>query len=245
LVKYISLRKKECIMNTAENKELLALFDKMRVADVRDGMDWLGYQFYGSLESSFRPLFLCPAVVGIARTARYLPFQGPVIRCSPEDYTPYVQNYYKEIMPDPWMHDIQPGDFMCIDNGGSNVGTIGSNNSLICKKNGNVGFLVSGYGLRDTDELIIQKIPCWHQAISQNMSTCRMCYHEKDVPIAIGGVAIYPGDIIVADGDGVIVVPRKVARDVAKYTRQEYDNDKESRKMKYLDLKMELDDTVK
>jgi regulator of RNase E activity RraA len=72
-----------------------------------------------------------------------------------------------------------------------------------------------------------------------------MCYHEKDVPIAIGGVAIYPGDIIVADGDGVIVVPRKVARDVAKYTRQEYDNDKESRKMKYLDLKMELDDTVK
>jgi 4-hydroxy-4-methyl-2-oxoglutarate aldolase len=231
-------------MDRNENQELLELFKGLRVCDVRDGMDWIGYHFYGSLDRSFRPLFRTQVVVGIARTARYLPYEGPVVHCTPDEYTVWVKKYYAEIMPDPWMYDIEPGDFMCLDNSGVDVGTIGSNNSLMCKKRGNVGFLVSGSGLRDTDELIIQKIPIWYQTISLNMSQCRLRYHEKDVPIAIGGVAIYPGDLVVGDGDGVIVVPRKVARDVAKYARQENDVDRASRKEKYLDMGIELDGTV-
>jgi regulator of RNase E activity RraA len=57
-------------------------------------------------------------------------------------------------------------------------------------------------------------------------------------------VAIYPGDVVVADGDGVIVVPRKAARDVCKYAWQEASADKKSRKQLYIDLGMPLDDTV-
>jgi regulator of RNase E activity RraA len=121
---------------------------------------------------------------------------------------------------------------------------MGSLNSLDCKKAGAVGFMLNGGGIRDTDECILQKINVWSKHISQPMDQARIRYIEKDIPIAIGGVAVYPGDVVVADGDGVIVVPRKVASDVAKYAWQEASADKKKRKQLYIDLGMELDDTV-
>lgn len=231
-------------MDLRENQELLELFKGLRVADVRDGMDWVGYHHYGSVAPSIRPLFRTRAV-GIARTARYVPYEGPVPRVTGEEYTEWVKWYYAEVCYDPWVHDIQPGDFICLDVAGVNVGLIGSNNSLVCKKKGAVGFLLNGGGIRDTDEVILQQIPVWSKFTSQGMDQARIRYIEKDIPIAIGGVAIYPGDIVVADGDGVIVVPRKIARDVAKYARREHDADKAARKQHYIDLGMELDETVK
>ena len=50
--------------------------------------------------------------------------------------------------------------------------------------------------------------------------------------------------IIVADGDGVIAVPRKIAKDVAKYAHKELFNDKNARREKYEKLGWELDDSV-
>lgn len=230
-------------MNQKENEKLLELFKDLRVTDVRDGMDWIGYHHYGTVDHNIRPLFRVH-VVGIARTARYIPYEGPLPRCTPEEYTEWVKYYYSEVCYDPWSKDIENGDFICLDVAGIDVGHIGSNNSLDCKKRGAVGFLINGGGIRDTDEVVLQKIPVWSKFISQPMDQARIRYLEKDIPIAIGGVAIYPGDIVVADGDGVVVVPRKVARDVAKYAKQELIADKAARKQHYIDLGMELDDTV-
>ena len=230
-------------MDLKENQELLELFRGLRVTDVRDGMDWMGYHHYGTVHHSIRPLFRTRAV-GIARTARYIPFEGPVPRVIGDEYTEWVKWYYAEVCYDPWVKDIQPGDFICLDVAGIDVGLIGSNNSLECKKRGAVGFLMNGGGVRDTDEVILQKIPVWCQFVSQPMDQARVRYLEKDIPIAIGGVAIYPGDVVVADGDGVVVVPRKVARDVAKYARREQEADKAARRRHYQDLGMELDETV-
>ena len=53
----------------SEDKELLKLFEPLRVADVRDGMDWMGYHHYGTLDYKIRPLYRTRAV-GIAKTAR-------------------------------------------------------------------------------------------------------------------------------------------------------------------------------
>lgn len=230
-------------MDQKENRELLDLFKGLRVTDVRDGMDWMGYHHYGTVDHSIRPLFRTNAA-GIARTARYIPYEGPVPGCTGDEYTKWVKYYYSEVCYDPWNKDIQPGDFICLDVAGVDVGLIGSNNSLDCKKRGAVGFLLNGGGVRDTDEVVLQRIPVWSRFISQPMDQARIRYIEKDVPIAIGGVAIYPGDVVVADGDGVVVVPRKAARDVAKYARQEQISDKDSRKQLYISLGMELDDTV-
>jgi regulator of RNase E activity RraA len=76
------------------------------------------------------------------------------------------------------------------------------------------------------------------------MDQARIRYLEKDIPIAIGGVAIYPNDLVVADGDGVIVVPNKMIYDVYKYAYQEMKNDKFVRRDLYKTGGLEMDETV-
>ena len=232
-------------MGVQENLELIELFKRLRVTDVRDGMDWMGYHHYGTVDYAIRPLFRPEtSIIGIARTARYVPYEGPVPALPPEEYTKWVKMYYSEICYDPWGKDIQEGDFVCLDIAGLDVGLLGSNNTLACKKKGAVGFMLNGGGIRDTDECILQKINVWSKHVSQPMDQARIRYIEKDIPVGIGGVAVYPGDVVVADGDGVIVVPRKVAKDVAKYAWQEASADKKARKQLYVDLGMKLDNTV-
>ena len=77
--------------------------------------------------------------------------------------------------------------------------------------------------------MILQKIPVWSYFVSQKMDQVRVQFDAKDVPVAIGGVTVHPGDVIVADGDGVIVVPRKIAKDVAKYAHKELYKDKNAK----------------
>lgn len=227
-----------------DREEILALYKDLRVTDVRDGMDWVGMHGYGSVHHSIRPLWRTHAV-GIARTARYLPFEGPMPKMTPEEYTEWVKWYYREVCYDPWHNHIEPGDFMVLDVSGTDVGLLGSNNTLAALLKGCVGYVTNGGGIRDTDEVIMQKIPVWSQFISQGMDQGRIRFDAMDVPVAIGGVAVYPGDVVVADGDGVIVVPRRLARDVAKYAHQELRGDKEGRRRYYEQLGWELDDTVK
>jgi len=230
-------------MSTDDRQEILELYKDLRVADVRDGMDWNMMHHYGSLDADFRPLFRT-RVVGIAKTARYVPYEGPVPHMSPEEYTKWVSWYYQNVCTEPWQAEIQQGDLVCLDQSGFRVGIIGSNNSLNAYKNGCVGFLSNG-GPRDTDEIVLQKIPFWSRFISQGMDQGRIRYESHNQPVVLGGVTINTGDVVVADGDGVIVVPRAKAREVAKYAQQELEGDKVGRRKLYDALGWEHDDTVK
>ena len=64
-------------------------------------------------------------------------------------------------------------------------------------------------------------------------------------PIVCGGVLVEPGDIIVADGDGVIVVPRAKAKEVAEYAQAIIEGDKAGRRRLYERLGLPPDDSVK
>ncbi len=226
-----------------EREFLLGLFKDLRVADVRDGMDWCMLHHYGSMSVDIRPLYRTRAV-GIARTARYLPYQGSIPAMTPDEYTEWSGWYYNNVCTYPWMKEIEPGDFIVIDQSGVNVGLMGSNNGLECKRAGATGLVTNG-GVRDTDELILQKVPFWSKFCSQGMVQGRVQYDAHNIPVQVGGVVVNPGDIVVADGDGVIVVPRAKAEDVAKYAKRELVNDKAARRKLYESMGMELDDTVK
>jgi len=225
-----------------ERQELLELFEGLRVADVRDGLDWLLMHHYGSMSPDVRPLFRTRAY-GIARTARYLPYEGPIPRLTPEEYTEWSNWYYREVCTYPWIEEIEAGDFVVIDQSGVDAGLMGSNNALAGFRNGARGYVTNG-GVRDTDELIIQKIPFWSIFISQKMVQGRLRFEARDVPVNVGGVLVQPGDVVVADGDGVIVVPRGLAREVARHARRELTQDKAARRRLYEQVGLELDETV-
>ncbi len=231
-------------MNTkTERSRILNDYKDIRVCDVRDAMDALGYFHYGTIEEAIRPLYRTRAY-GIAKTVRYLPFRGPVPRLSPREYRDeYSGMYYNSICTYPWTDGIEEGDFVVIDQSNTSVGLIGSENGLACLNKGMSGILTNG-GIRDTDELIIEEVPIWHRHIAQTMVQVRLEFDAMEIPVAIGGVQIRPGDVIIADGDGVIAVPGEIALDVATYAREEHEQDKKARRKHYDSAGIEYDTTV-
>jgi 4-hydroxy-4-methyl-2-oxoglutarate aldolase len=229
-------------MGDTERGELLKMYETLRVADVRDGMDTLGLHHVGSMSPGIRPLWRTRAC-GIARTARYVQYDGPAPTERGEDYWKWVGWYYQNVCPYPWMQEIEEGDFIVIDQSGIDAGLMGSENSLGGIKHGARGYVSNG-GVRDTDEVILEQIPFWSAMCSQSMVQCRLKFDAKDIPVSVGGVRVCPGDVVVADGDGVIVVPRAIAAEVGQYADAEHRRDMVHRRRLYDALGRQPDETV-
>ncbi len=230
-------------MTKEERSEVLKAYEDLRVADVRDGMDTILRHHSGSMGPAIRPLFRTRAY-GIARTCRYVPFKGVIPELSPDEYWEWSSGYYRDVCPYPWVEDIEQGDFIVIDQSGVDVGLMGSENTLNCLKRGARGFVTNG-GVRDTDEIIHQRVPFWSLMVSQSMVQGRLQFDSRDTPVSVGGALVHPGDMIVADGDGVIVVPREVSLDVAGHAHAEHERDKKRRGDHYRDLGRQPDATVR
>ena len=206
-----------------EGKQLLQAYADLRVTDVRDGMDTWRMHGIGSMHPTIRPLWRT-RVCGIARTVRYVPYDGVVPPLAADEYWAWVAEYYRAICPYPWIDEIEEGDFIVIDQSGVDCGLMGSQNTLACLQRGARGLVTNG-GVRDTDEVILQHVPFWSALISQSMVQGRLKYDARNIPVAVGGVLVHPGDVVVADGDGIIVVPRARAIEVARYADAEHRRD--------------------
>lgn len=229
-----------------DRASLLKLFDGLRVADVRDGMDWVDLHHKGSLSQQIRPLYQGARLCGIARTVRHRLTEKPAPHCPPEEYTDWAYNYwYKNVYRHPFAEGLEQGDVVVIESPpGIDAGEVGSNNSLGWHARGAVGIVTSG-GVRDTDECIMQQVPIFCRTRAQAMAQARVEFDADQVPVNVGGVLIRPGDIVVGDGDGVIAVPVEHAEQVAHYARQELEGDKAGRRRIYEQLGRPLDDTVR
>ncbi|MDQ0814996.1 4-hydroxy-4-methyl-2-oxoglutarate aldolase [Streptomyces sp. B3I7] len=75
--------------------------------------------------------------------------------------------------------------------------------------------LVINAGIRDTAELRAMGFPAWAAAVS-SQGTVKATGGSVNVPVAIGGQVVRPGDVILADDDGVVCVPRERARQTAE-----------------------------
>ena len=235
-------------------KEILELYKDLRLTDVLDGMDLIGLQDIGLMNKEIRPLWrdvdkFSHRVVGFAITVRHVPTNVRVGQNSfpnVEGFKKFKSEQYGRA-PDAWLSTAKPGDVVVIDAGGiEECGFIGSNNSLGWAEKGVVGIVTNG-GARDTDEIVkVKKISvyCKNGYSSRGVRPGRLIAESYNFPINCAGVLVFPGDLIVADGDGVIVVPREHALTVGKLARQINLGDEKSRADRYKRLGMELDETV-
>lgn len=208
-----------------DNNRILKLYEFLRVADVSDGMDVVGLKDIGVVDQEIRALWrdtenFAHRAVGIAVTARYVPSNKRVHKMEP----PEISRWYRDITPETFMPALFPGSILVIDaEGDGESRTIGSSNILAWRKAGMRAVITSG-GLADSDEIIYHKVPSYYKRLARGIRPGRNELESVNRPVTLGGVLVRPGDVVVADGDGVVVVPREHAEEVAKASMQFIDN---------------------
>jgi regulator of RNase E activity RraA len=208
-----------------DNQRVLALFDGLRVADVSDGMDMAGLTDVGTVNPEIRALWtdtenFTHRIIGIAVTARYVPTNKRIAKIDQKT----INEWYGTITTEAFQQMLFPGSILVIDameDGESR--SIGSSNIQAWQKRGMLGVVTSG-GLADTDEIIHNKVPAYFRRLARGIRPGRNELESVNRPVTLGGALVRPGDIVVADGDGVIVVPREHAAEVAKFARTFLDN---------------------
>ena len=233
-----------------EREELLELYDGLRVTDVTDGLDFFGYGYeLNKMSPEIAPLHrdiesFSHRFVGFAHTVRFLPTNRR--RELPDDLgfesvVEWRNTWYGERSGDP--SDIREGDVIVVEAHEIPVGIIGSMNSLAWKTDGAVGVVTNG-GPRDTDEMIKQGIPIYSKTVNKTIIPGRCEFDDEQIPVNVGGCLVRPDDVVVGDGDGVVVVPQEVAHDVGEAARREQRDDQASRREFYERAGLEPDFTL-
>lgn len=233
-----------------DDAKILELYKNLRVADVSDGMDMVGLPGTGLVDPAIHPDWVdlkgfTHIFRGIAVTVRYVPTQRPALPAPGEEFHKWEGNFYNTFSHEAFTQLIKPGTAVIIDDTeDKDIGSIGSNNILYWYKLGAVG-VVTDAGARDTDEVGLEGVPLYLRKKGRGIRPGRNEIESVNRPVAIGGVLVCPGDIVVGDGDGVVVVPRAVAEQVARYASEILTKDKAGRKGLYESLGRPLDKTVK
>jgi 4-hydroxy-4-methyl-2-oxoglutarate aldolase len=239
------------VFSAEDDQKVLKAFEGLRVADVCDGLDAVGLHGRGLMDPDIHPLWrdtvnYTHRFIGIAVTARYVPTQEPTAgQRSIEDYDRWAGNWYDTRSSEPFGSLLRPGSALVIEDAAeADVGSIGSNNIMSWKLKGCVGVVTSATA-RDTDEVITEKMPLYFRHPGRGIRPGRNEIESVNRPIVVGGALVKPGDVIVADGDGVLVVPRDKALAVAAYARKILEGDKKGRRGLYKQLGLPDDPSVK
>ncbi|OGG54658.1 MAG: 4-hydroxyphenylacetate isomerase [Candidatus Handelsmanbacteria bacterium RIFCSPLOWO2_12_FULL_64_10] len=225
--------------------ELCKLYKYLRVADVCDAMDGIGYFDIGLMAPEVRPLWPGMKFWGVAFTVRCVPANRPMWRLkTTQDIVNAHGIWFKEVGNVGYRDQIRPGHVIVTDTGGSReVGFWGSANSLNTVASGAVGIVTDGY-CRDTAEIALQRTPICARARGRTIIPGRIEVAEVQTRIGCGGVQVGPGDIVGCDDDGVVVVPLRVAKEVAVHARAVLLADMRARRKLYERLGMPPDETV-
>jgi len=239
------------VYSEEEDATVLELFKGLRVSDVADGMDAVGLQNIGLMDPDIHPLWrdtkhYTHRIIGIAVTARYVPTNKPPAGRMPvEEYDKWAGQWYSQLSPEPFVPLIRKGTVLVIEDAETvDVGSIGSNNIMGWRVRGCVGVVTSATA-RDSDEIITEGVPLYFKKPGRGIRPGRNEIESVNRPIVCGSALVMPGDVIVADGDGVIVVPRERAEEVAAYAQKILEGDKAGRRSLYKRLGLPEDDSVK
>ncbi len=167
----------------------------------------------GFMTHDMKPIFKTK-IVGPAATA----LMRPVLRTDKRTY----RNYALEILD-----EADPGSVLVyVLEDGLEIAGMGNLMATTAKVRGLAGAVIDG-AARDVEEITEIGFPIFSRAISPATSVGRYVSVAKQIPVKCAGIMVKPGDYIVGDLDGVVVVPQEAAEKVVEFLKL-YD-DKESK----------------
>ena len=167
----------------------------------------------GWMSADMKPIYDA-RIVGRAATA----LMRPVLKNDNRKY----QNHILDILDEAPAGSV----LVYVMQDGLEIAAMGNLMGTTAKVRGLAGAVIDG-AVRDTSELKRLDFPVWSRRISPATSVGRMISVDKQIPVKCGEIMVHPGDYIVADADGVVVVPTAAADKVVELLKQ-YD-DKESK----------------
>ena len=187
---------------------LLASFQKLATPTLANALDDVAFE---GIMHGLRQIVPGTRAVGRAVTVRH-------VVGARGDYT--SEDFRVGHMIDAAKH----GDVIVVDMGGHAISTWGGLATLAATVKGLGGLVVDG-GVRDQEEMLQHRLPVFARHMTPLTGRTRLQLAGLNEPIRCGGVRVRAGDIIVADGSGVVVVPvehaEKVAELATQYTRDD------------------------
>ena len=149
-----------------------------------------------------------PRMVGEAYTLRYIPAREDIDQLGAFEGRGHAQREAIEACP--------PGHVLVMDaRRDASAATGGDILMTRLMVRGAAGIVTDG-GLRDTPTIETLELPVYCAARSAPLNLVRHHAIDAQVPVGCGGVAVYPGDVLVGDGEGVVVIPAKFVDEVTQ-----------------------------
>jgi regulator of RNase E activity RraA len=161
------------------------------------------------------PLNSTAKLVGTARTLRFVPNREDLFASHGGGYNAQKRAF----------DDVGEGEVLVIEaRGETGSGTLGDVLAIRAHARGAAGIVTDG-GVRDAAAVAAVGIPVYSAGVHPAVLGRKHVPWDADVAVACGGATVLPGDVIVGDADGVIVIPRGIADEIADATLAQEDED--------------------